>query len=58
MADLHSLMLAAGVVLSGLLAVNLGRRWQRYGVARRGVLVFALAILGVHRRVAALRWTT
>ena len=45
MAGLHSLMLAAGVVLSGLLGVNLGRRWQRYGVARRGVLVFTLAVL-------------
>lgn len=58
MAGLHSLMLAAGVVLSGMLGVNLGRRWQRYGVTRRGVLVFTLAVLGVHRRVAALRWTT
>lgn len=44
-AGLHSLMLAAGIVLSGLLGVTLGRRWQRYGVARRGVLVFALAVV-------------
>lgn len=44
-AGLHSLMLAAGIVLSGLLGVSLGRRWQRSGVARRGVLVFTVAVL-------------
>ncbi len=44
-AGLHSLMLAAGIVLAGLLGVDLGRRWRRYGVARRGVLVFTLAVL-------------
>ena len=36
-AGLHSLMLAAGVVLAGFAGVGLGRRWRRYGVARRGV---------------------
>lgn len=44
-AGLHSLMLAAGIVLSGLLGVSLGRRWHRYGVARRGVLIFTICVL-------------
>ena len=44
-AGLHSLMLAAGIVIAGLIGVGLGRRWHRYGVARRGIVVFTIAVL-------------
>lgn len=44
-AGLHSLMLAAGIVLSGFTGVALARRWHRYGVARRGVVTLAVAVL-------------
>ncbi len=44
-AGLHSLMQAAGVILSGIAGVALARRWRRYGVARRGVVIFAAAAL-------------
>ena len=44
-AGLHSLMLAVGVVAAGFSGVNLARRWQRYGVARRGIAAFTLAVL-------------
>jgi len=43
-AGLHSLLLAGGVVLSGLLGVALVRRWARFGLARRAVLVLASGI--------------
>lgn len=42
-AGLHSLMLAAGIVIAGFLAVGLGRRWRRYGLARRGVVTMTVA---------------
>jgi predicted MFS family arabinose efflux permease len=44
-AGLHSLMLAAGVILAGFFGVDLARRWRRYGLARRGVAVMAVAAL-------------
>jgi predicted MFS family arabinose efflux permease len=44
-AGLHSLMLAAGVVAAGFLGVGLGRRWQRFGLAQRGVLLLTVAAL-------------
>ncbi len=44
-AGLHSLMLAAGVVIAGFVGVALGRRWRRYGVARRGVVMLTAAVL-------------
>ena len=40
-AGLHSLMLAGGVILSGFLGVALVRRWARFGLARRAVLLVA-----------------
>jgi len=43
-AGLHSLMLAGGVILSGFLGVALVRRWARFGLARRAVLVMASGI--------------
>lgn len=43
-AGLHSLMLAAGVVLSGFLGVGLVRRWARFGLARRAVVAVAVGI--------------
>ena len=36
---LHSLMMAAGIVLAGFLGVGLARRWRRYGLAGRGVIL-------------------
>ena len=50
-AGLHSLMLAAGIVIAGFLGVGLARRWRRYGVARRGVVVMAVGGVAVHRLV-------
>ncbi|MET0966400.1 MAG: MFS transporter, partial [Nakamurella sp.] len=44
-AGLHSLMLAAGVVIAGFTGVNLARRWRRSGAAIRGVSVMTLAVL-------------
>ncbi|HEY5842378.1 MAG TPA: MFS transporter [Mycobacterium sp.] len=44
-AGLHSLMLAAGIVIAGFLGVGLARRWHRYGVARRGVVTMTVAAL-------------
>lgn len=44
-AGLHSLMLAAGVILSGFFGVALARRWRRYGLARRGIAVMAISVL-------------
>ena len=44
-AGLHSLMLAAGVILSGFFGVALARRWRRYGLAIRGVALMAIAVL-------------
>jgi MFS family permease len=44
-AGLHSLMLAAGVVIAGFAGVGLGRRWRRYGVARRGIVVLTIGVL-------------
>ena len=44
-AGLHSLMLAAGVVIAGFVGVTLGRRWRRLGVARRGVVVLTAGVL-------------
>ena len=44
-AGLHSLMLAAGIVIAGFCGVGLGRRWHRYGVARRGVVTMTVAAL-------------
>lgn len=44
-AGLHSLMLAAGIVLSGFTGVALARRWHRYGVARRGIVMMTVAVL-------------
>jgi len=43
-AGLHSLMLAAGVVLAGFLGVGLVRRWARFGLAQRAVVVVAAGI--------------
>jgi predicted MFS family arabinose efflux permease len=43
-AGLHSLMLAGGVILSGFLGVALVRRWARFGLARRAVLLVAAGI--------------
>jgi MFS family permease len=43
-AGLHSLMLAAGVVLAGFLGVGLVRRWARFGLGRRAVVVVAAGI--------------
>lgn len=43
-AGLHSLMLAGGVVLAGFLGVGLVRRWARYGLARRAVVVVAAGV--------------
>jgi hypothetical protein len=43
-AGLHSLMLAAGVVLAGFLGVGMVRRWARFGLARRAVVVVAAGI--------------
>lgn len=40
-AGVHSLMMAAGVVLAGFLGVGLVRRWARFGLSRRAVLVVA-----------------
>ena len=42
---LHSLMMAAGVVLAGFLGVGLARRWRRYGLAGRGVALMTAAVL-------------
>jgi len=44
-AGLHSLMLAAGVVIAGFAGVGLGRRWRRYGVAYRGIVVLTIGVL-------------
>jgi len=44
-AGLHSLMLAAGIVIAGFAGVNLARRWQRSGAASRGVAVMTIAVL-------------
>src|SRR6195952_5071806 len=44
-AGLHSLMLAAGIVLSGLFGVTLARRWRRHGLARRGIALMAISVL-------------
>jgi len=44
-AGLHSLMLAAGIVLSGFTGVALARRWHRFGVARRGIVTMTIAVL-------------
>jgi len=38
-------MLAAGVVIAGFVGVGLGRRWRRYGVARRGIVVLTAGVL-------------
>lgn len=43
-AGLHSLLLAGGVILSGFTSVALVRRWARFGLARRAVLVVAAGI--------------
>jgi hypothetical protein len=43
-AGLHSLMLAAGVVICGFTGVTLANRWARFGLARRAVLVLGGAI--------------
>ncbi len=43
-AGLHSLMLAGGLILSGFVGVALVRRWARFGVARRAVLVLAAGV--------------
>ena len=50
-AGLHSLMLAGGVILSGFLGVALVRRWARFGLARRAVLLVAGGHRPVLRRV-------
>ena len=44
-AGLHSLMLAAGIVIAGFAGVSLARRWQRSGAASRGVAVMTIAVL-------------
>ena len=44
-AGLHSLMLAAGIVLSGLAGVSLARRWRRFGTARRGIVAITVGVL-------------
>ena len=44
-AGLHSLMLAAGIVIAGFAGVNLASRWQRSGAASRGVAVMTVAVL-------------
>lgn len=44
-AGLHSLMLAAGIVIAGFAGVGLARRWRRSGAAIRGVAVMAVAVL-------------
>jgi MFS family permease len=44
-AGLHSLMLAAGVVVAGFAGVGLGRRWRRYGVAQRGIVGLTAGVL-------------
>ena len=44
-AGLHSLMLAAGIVLSGLAGVSLARRWRRFGTARRGIVTITVGVL-------------
>ena len=44
-AGLHSLMLAAGIVLSGFAAVSLASRWRRYGAARGGIALMTVAVL-------------
>jgi len=44
-AGLHSLMLAGGVIIAGFTGVNLGRRWRRYGVAWRGIVVLTIGVL-------------
>lgn len=43
-AGLHSLMLAGGVIVSGFAGVALVRRWARFGLARRAVLLVAAGI--------------
>lgn len=44
-AGLHSLMLAAGIVIAGFAGVTLTRRWRRSGAAIRGVVVMTIAVL-------------
>jgi predicted MFS family arabinose efflux permease len=44
-AGLHSLMLAAGVVIAGFAGVNLTRRWRRSGAAMRGIVLMSSAVL-------------
>ena len=43
-AGLHSVLLAAGVVLAGFLGVGLVRRWARFGLAQRAVVVVAAGV--------------
>jgi MFS family permease len=43
-AGLHSLMLAAGVVLAGFVGVGLVRRWARFGLGQRAVVIVAAGI--------------